>query len=228
MDGLPLAIELAAARLSVLSLEQIAQRLGDRFNLLIGGNSLAPPKQQKLRTMLDWSYDLLSEPERILLRRLSIFTTDWTLDLAEAICSGEESPSETGQADERADLRREDVLDMLTYSGEHIVGDRGPQPRYSLSNTIRQYAHEKLVEAGEFDRIYQRYLKYLPFGQSIQESLPSKRRRRKTLTAQSPLLTIEGAPSTGECLGAQGSISDRLLGKAEHGYVALCNERVIA
>jgi predicted ATPase/DNA-binding XRE family transcriptional regulator len=186
LDGLPLAIELAAARLRVLSLEQIAQRLGDRFNLLTGGNRLAPPKQQTLRTMIDWSYDLLSEPERILLRRLSIFTTDWTLELAEAICSWEESPSETGQANGRADLRREDVLDVLTHLVNKslvIVDDRGPQPRYSLSNTIRQYAHEKLVEAGEFDRIYQRYLTYLPFGQSIQESLPSKRRRRKTLTA---------------------------------------------
>jgi predicted ATPase/DNA-binding XRE family transcriptional regulator len=230
LDGLPLAIELAAARLRVLSLEQIAQRLGDRFNLLTGGNRLAPPKQQTLRTMIDWSYDLLSEPERILLRRLSIFTTDWTLELAEAICSWEESPSETGQANGRADLRREDVLDVLTHLVNKslvIVDDRGPQPRYSLSNTIRQYAHEKLVESGEFGRIYQRYLTYLPFDQSIQESLPSKRRRRKTLTAQSPLLTIEDAPSTGECLGAQGSISDRLLGQAEHGYVALCNERVI-
>ncbi|MBO9346551.1 MAG: hypothetical protein J7601_12590 [Chloroflexi bacterium] len=112
---MPLAIELAAARLSVLSLEQIAQRLSNRFNLLTSGNRLAPPKQQTLRTMIDWSCDLLSEPERILLRRLSIFTTDWTLDLAEAICSEEEPPSETGQADERADLRREDVLDVLTY-----------------------------------------------------------------------------------------------------------------
>ncbi len=186
LDGLPLAIELAAARLRVLSLEQIAQRLGDRFNLLTGGNRLAPPKQQTLRTMIDWSYDLLSEPERILLRRLSIFTADWTLELAEAICSWEESPSATGQVNEHADLRREDVLDVLTHLVNKslvVVDDRGPQPRYSLSNTIRQYAHEKLVEAGEFDRIYQRYLTYLPFGQAIQEPLPSKRRRRKTEAA---------------------------------------------
>jgi transcriptional regulator with XRE-family HTH domain len=97
LDGLPLAIELAAARLRVLSLEQIAQRLGDRFNLLTGGNRLAPPKQQTLRTMIDWSYGLLSEPERILLRRLSIFPADWTLELAEAICSWEDAPDRTHQ-----------------------------------------------------------------------------------------------------------------------------------
>jgi predicted ATPase/DNA-binding XRE family transcriptional regulator len=186
LDGLPLAIELAAARLRVLSLEQIAQRLDDRFNLLTGGNRLAPPKQQTLRTMIDWSYDLLSEPERILLRRLSIFTTDWTLELAEAICSWEESPGEMGQAKGHAELRREDVLDALTHLVNKslvVVDDRGPQPRYSLSNTIRQYAHEKLVEAGEFDRVYQRYLTYLPFSQAIQEPLLLKRRRHKTKAA---------------------------------------------
>ncbi len=158
LDGLPLAIELAAARLRVLSLEQIAQRLDDRFNLLTGGNRLAPPKQQTLRTMIDWSYDLLSEPERILLRRLSIFPADWTLELAEAICSWEESS-------DYALLRREEVLDLLTHLVNKslvAVDDSGSQPRYSLSNTIRQYAHEKLVEAGEFEWIFQRYLTYLP------------------------------------------------------------------
>jgi len=129
---------------------------------------------------------LLSEPERILLRRLSIFTTDWTLELAEAICSGEESPSETGQANGYASLHREDVLDVLTHLVNKslvVVDDRGPQLRYSLSNTIRQYAHEKLVEAGEFDHVYQRYLTYLPFNQAIQELLLSKSRQYRTQTA---------------------------------------------
>ncbi|MBO9345012.1 MAG: XRE family transcriptional regulator [Chloroflexi bacterium] len=165
LDGLPLAIELAAARLRVLSLEQIAQRLDDRFNLLTGGNRLAPPKQQTLRTMIDWSYDLLSEPERILLRRLSIFPADWTLELAEAICSWEDAPDRTHQADHHTSLRREEVLDVLTHLVNKslvAVDDSGSQPRYSLSNTIRQYAHEKLVEAGEFEWIFQRYLTYLP------------------------------------------------------------------
>ncbi len=163
LDGLPLAIELAAARLRVLSLAQIAARLDDRFGLLTGGNRLAPPKQQTLRTMMDWSYDLLSEAERALLRRLSIFTTDWTLDLAEAVCAWEPADDAEGQG---IILHREDVLDLLTQLVNKslvIVDERGAQPHYSLSNTIRQYAHEKLIEAGEFDTVYRRYLAYLPF-----------------------------------------------------------------
>lgn len=174
LDGLPLAIELAAARLRVLSLEQIAARLDDRFGLLTGGNRLAPPKQQTLRTMMDWSYDLLTEPECVLLRRLSIFTTDWTLELAEAVCAWEQGSGgakEQGsrwatKKDVRSHLRREDVLDVLTQLVNKslvIVDEQGTQPRYSLSNTIRQYAYEKLIEAGEFDEVYKRYLQYLPF-----------------------------------------------------------------
>lgn len=162
LDGLPLAIELAAARLRVLSLEQIAARLDDRFGLLTGGNRLAPPKQQTLRTMMDWSYDLLSEAERALLRRLSIFPADWTLELAEAVCAWEPE----GEAQAPVVLRRADVLDLLTQLVNKslvVVDERSRRLHYSLSNTIRQYAHEKLVEAGEFDVVYQRYLTYLPF-----------------------------------------------------------------
>ncbi len=162
LDGLPLAIELAASRLRLLSLEQIASRLDDRFGLLTGGNRLAPLKQQTLRTMMDWSYDLLSEAEQLLLRRLSIFTADWTMELAEAICADSTEPPNR----EDSLLQRGEVLDLLTQLVNKslvIVDERGPQPHYSLSNTIRQYAHEKLVEAGEFDDVYRRYLQYLPF-----------------------------------------------------------------
>jgi predicted ATPase/DNA-binding XRE family transcriptional regulator len=196
LDGLPLAIELAAARLRVLSLEQIAQRLGDRFNLLTGGNRLAPPKQQTLRTMIDWSYDLLSEPERILLRRLSIFPADWTLELAEAICSWEDAPDRTHQADHHTSLRREEVLDVLTHLVNKslvVVDDSSSQPRYSLSNTIRQYAHEKLIEAGEFDQIYERYLTYLPFGQTARETQAPKRER----SAEAAGSALQDAPAAG-------------------------------
>lgn len=180
LDGLPLAIELAAARLRVLSLEQIAARLDDRFGLLVGGNRLAPPKQQTLRTMMDWSYDLLSEAERALLRRLSIFPADWTLELAEAVCA---LPTED-EAETAIVLRREDVLDLLTQLVNKslvIVDERNGQPHYSLSNTIRQYAHEKLIEAGEFDAVYRRYLTYLPFETSgaAQAGVGNKRARKK-------------------------------------------------
>ena len=182
LDGLPLAIELAAARLRVLSLEQIAARLDDRFSLLTGGNRLAPPKQQTLRTMMDWSYDLLSEVERVLLRRLSIFTADWTLELAEAVCAWEPEQDDARQPGSSVHLRREDVLDTLTHLVNKslvIVDERGTQPRYSLSNTIRQYAHEKLIEAGEFDQVYRRYLEYLPFMTQRDEPRPAQKRPRK-------------------------------------------------
>ncbi|MCS7055230.1 MAG: helix-turn-helix domain-containing protein [Thermoflexales bacterium] len=180
LDGLPLAIELAAARLRVLSLAQIAARLDDRFGLLTGGNRLAPPKQQTLRTMIDWSYDLLSEAERAMLRRLSIFPADWTLELAEAVCAWQPE----NEAEASVVLRREDVLDLLTNLVNKslvIVDERGAQPHYSLSNTIRQYAHEKLVEAGEFDTVYQRYLAYLPFA-SPQHASPQQTQPRATTT----------------------------------------------
>src|SRR5206468_581309 len=82
LDGIPLAIELAASRVRALSAEQIMARLGDRFRLLTGGSRTALPRQQTLRAMVDWSYDLLNEPERVLLRRLSVFAGGWTLEAA--------------------------------------------------------------------------------------------------------------------------------------------------
>src|SRR5207244_732250 len=87
LDGIPLAIELATARLKALPIEQIAARLDDRFRLLTGGSRAALPRQQTLRATFDWSYELLSEPERVLMRRLSVFAGGWTLEAAEAVCS---------------------------------------------------------------------------------------------------------------------------------------------
>ena len=87
LDGIPLAIELAAARVKGLSVEQISQRLDDRFRLLTGGSRTALPRHQTLRAMIEWSYDLLSEAERALLRRLAVFVGDWTLEAAEAVCA---------------------------------------------------------------------------------------------------------------------------------------------
>src|SRR5207248_2692235 len=89
LDGIPLAIELAAARVKALSVEELAQRLVNRFGLLTGGSRTALPRQQTLRAAIDWSYDLLSEPERVVLRRLGVFSGGWTLDAAEAVCIGD-------------------------------------------------------------------------------------------------------------------------------------------
>src|SRR5262249_53703530 len=89
LDGIPLALELAAARLRALPVDTLAARLDDRFRLLTGGSRTALPREQTLRAAIDWSYDLLSEPERTLLRRLGVFAGGWTLDAAEAVCAGD-------------------------------------------------------------------------------------------------------------------------------------------
>ena len=133
LDGIPLALELAAARVAVLSVEQIAARLGDRFRLLTGGGRTALPRQQTLRAALDWSYDLLTAEEQALLRRLSVFAGGFTLEAAEHIGTG-------------------DVLDLLTSLVDKslvLAEDQGGIVRYRLLETVRQYAGEKLAEGGE-------------------------------------------------------------------------------
>src|SRR5205085_6089257 len=90
LDGVPLAIELAATRLKLLGAEQLAARLDDRFQLLTGGSRTAPGRHQTLRATLDWSYQLLSDPERMLLRRLAVFTGGWTLEAAERVITGDD------------------------------------------------------------------------------------------------------------------------------------------
>jgi predicted ATPase/class 3 adenylate cyclase/Tfp pilus assembly protein PilF len=139
LDGIPLAIELAAARVKVLSVEQISARLDDRFRLLTGGSRTALPRQQTLRALIDWSYDLLSEGERALLRRLSVFIGGWELETAEAVCSGE------GVEDwEVLDLLMQLVDKSLVVFEEDHQG-----ARYRLLNTVRQYGLDRLMEAGE-------------------------------------------------------------------------------
>ncbi len=145
LDGIPLAIELAAARTKLLSAEQIAARLDDRFRLLTGGSRTALPRQQTLRALIDWSYDLLSEPERDLLRQLSIFTGGWTLEAAEAIC----------QVDEGDVL---DLLEQLVNKSLVIPDQRESEVRYHMLETIRQYAQEKLFETGQVEPVRDRYL----------------------------------------------------------------------
>ena len=151
LDGMPLAIELAAARARTLSVQQIAQRLDDRFHLLIGGSRTAEPRQQTLTAALDWSYALLSESERRVLLRLSIFADGATLEAAEAVCAGQ--GAEAGE-----------VLDLLSRLADKslVVVDRpdGGEVRYRLLETIRQYAHEKLEQSGEVKETRNRHLNY--------------------------------------------------------------------
>jgi predicted ATPase/class 3 adenylate cyclase len=139
LDGIPLAIELAAARVKVLAVEQIAARLDDRFRLLTGGSPIALPRHQTLRAAIDWSYNLLSESERVLLRRLSVFAGGWTLEAAETVSAG-------GAVDVASIL---DVLTSLVEKSLVLAETHHGEARHELLETVRQYARERLVEAGE-------------------------------------------------------------------------------
>jgi non-specific serine/threonine protein kinase len=150
LDGIPLAIELAAARMRVFSVEQIATRLDDRFRLLAAGPRTAMPRQQTLRATVDWSYALLSEPERALLRRLSVFAGGWTFDAAEAVTAS-------------AGIQAYAVLDLLAALVDKSLVLAEPQRgavRYRLLETMRQYARERLHEAGEAEAARDRHLAY--------------------------------------------------------------------
>jgi predicted ATPase/DNA-binding SARP family transcriptional activator len=151
LDGIPLAIELAAARIKVLSVAEIASRLDDRFSLLTAGSRTAIPRHQTLRATIDWSYDLLTEPERILLRRLSVFAGGFTLEAAEEVCS--------------QGMKRSDILDLLgrLVDKSLVIVEADSEvsgTRYRLLETIRQYALEKLVETGGASLIRDRHLDF--------------------------------------------------------------------
>jgi predicted ATPase/DNA-binding CsgD family transcriptional regulator len=140
LDGAPLAIELAATRLKLLGAEELAARLDDRFRILIGGSRSAAMRHQTLRATLDWSYQLLSEPERIALRRLAVFSGGWTLAAAEEVISGEgiEANHVLG------------LLEQLIDKSLVVVEDKGPKGlRFNFLETIREYAWERLEQAGE-------------------------------------------------------------------------------
>ena len=138
LDGMPLAIELAAARVRALPVAKIAERLDDRFRLLTSGDASALPHQQTLRASIDWSYDLLSPAERALLRRLSVFAGGWTLEAAEAVCGGGEIQATHSIMELLANLVEKSLV-LLDVAGE----------RYHLLETVREYAAEQLAEAGE-------------------------------------------------------------------------------
>jgi predicted ATPase len=139
---------LAAARVKALPVEKIAERLNDRFRLLTGGSRTALPRQQTLRATIDWSHNLLSDPERTLLRRLSVFTGGWTLEATEAICVG-------------VGLEAFEVVDVLTRLVDKslVVFDEGGA-RYRMLETVRQYARGKLLESDETDAIRDRPLSF--------------------------------------------------------------------
>jgi predicted ATPase/DNA-binding CsgD family transcriptional regulator len=141
LEGMPLAIELAAARVRILSIRQVAAELSARFRLLSGGPSTATPRLRALRASVDWSHELLSDAERVLLRRLSVFAGGFTLEAVDEVCAGDA-------------VEREAVLDILASLVDQslmIVEETGAGVRYRLLETVRQYSLERLSEAGEED-----------------------------------------------------------------------------
>jgi predicted ATPase/DNA-binding winged helix-turn-helix (wHTH) protein len=143
LDGIPLALELAAARIRSLSIEQINARLDDRFDLLTGGKRKALPRQQTLRATLDWSYDLLADRDRTVLRRLGVFASGFTLDAACFVAAD-------GVIDQ---LAVTDVLDKLVERSLVVADTDSADARYRLLETTRAYALEKLAESGETEAI---------------------------------------------------------------------------
>ncbi len=161
LDGIPLAIELAAARIRVLTLQQISERLDDRFRLLTSGSRTAVPRQQTLRSLIDWSHDLLSDPERRLFRRLSVFARGRTLESIEGVCSGE-------------GVEAWDLVDLLTQLVDKslVYVEKTPEhgARYFILESIWDYANEKLIEAGESEMFRIRHLDF--FLQFAEDAAP--------------------------------------------------------
>jgi predicted ATPase/DNA-binding CsgD family transcriptional regulator/tetratricopeptide (TPR) repeat protein len=150
LDGLPLAIELAATWVRVLSVEQIAARLDDRFQLLTSGDRTAPPRQRTLRAAIDWSHDLLTPAEQVMLRRLSVFA-GWTLEMAERVCADDTLPAG-------------EILDLLSALTDKslvmVEAEALSQTRYRMLDTIRGYAASRLAEAGETAKLHNRLRDY--------------------------------------------------------------------
>ncbi|MBY8848487.1 BTAD domain-containing putative transcriptional regulator [Saccharothrix longispora] len=222
LDGMPLAIELAAARLRTMSLDQLADRLDDRFRLLTGGSRTALPRHRTLRAVIDWSWELLTDAERVVLRRLSVFAGGANLEAAERVCSGD--GVEPGE-----------VLELLTALTEKSLvvtaGDR--VPRYRMLGTVKEYAGDRLAEAGESDSARHAHLAH--FTELVETAEPHLRRVEQVewlavLEAEHDNIAaaVRGALAAGEAQGAM-----RLAAAASWywwlgGHKAEANELLVA
>ena len=196
LDGMPLAIELAAARLRTMSLDQLASLLDDRFRLLTGGSRTALPHHRTLRAVVDWSWELLTGAERMILRRLAVFSGGATLDAAEQICGG-------------APAGRGDVLDLLAaLTDKSLLRAEGDgAPRYRMLDTIKEYARDRLAESGESELARHAHLAY--FTALAETADPHLRRAEQlewlaTLEAEHDNIAaaLRGALAAGEAHGA--------------------------
>ncbi|MGH3408085.1 MAG: BTAD domain-containing putative transcriptional regulator, partial [Streptosporangiaceae bacterium] len=196
LDGMPLAIELAAARLRTMSLDQLARRLDDRFRLLTGGSRTALPHHRTLRAVVDWSWELLTDAERIVLRRLAVFSGGASLDAAEQVCGGDA-------------VEPADVLELLTaVADKSLLRTEGDgAPRYRMLDTIREYAQDRLAEAGESDLARHAHLAYFT---GLAETAEPQLRRAEQLEWLATLelehdniaVALRGALAAGEAQGA--------------------------
>jgi predicted ATPase/DNA-binding SARP family transcriptional activator len=198
LDGMPLAIELAAARLRTMSLDQLANRLDDRFRLLTGGSRTGLPHHRTLRMVVDWSWDLLTDAERVVLRRLAVFSGGASLQAAEQVCGGDSV--EPGE-----------VLELLTALAEKslLLTEGDNAPRYRMLDTIKEYARERLAETGESELARHAHLAYFTgFAETAEPHL----RRGEQLEWLAALevehdniaVALRGALAGGEAQGAMG------------------------
>jgi predicted ATPase/DNA-binding SARP family transcriptional activator len=196
LDGMPLAIELAAARLRTMSIDQLANRLDDRFRLLTSGSRTALPRHRTLRAVIDWSWELLTDAERLVLRRLPVFSGGASLEAAERVCTGDA-------------VEQDEVLEVLTSLAEKSLlltgGDR--VPRYRMLDTIKEYAAARLAEAGESDLTRQAHLAY--FTELAETAEPHLRRAEQlkwlaTLEAERDNISaaMRGAIAAGDAQAA--------------------------
>ena len=151
LDGIPLAIELAAARLGTLTPAQLAARLGDRFGLLTGGSRTGPARHRTLREAISWSHELLGQPEQVCFRRLAVFAGGCTIDAAEAVCADASLPAEAVLETVSA------LVDRSLLTTEERCGSM----RYGMLESVREYAREQLIQAGEDDQLGRRHLVWL-------------------------------------------------------------------
>ncbi|MBB5774803.1 BTAD domain-containing putative transcriptional regulator [Nonomuraea jabiensis] len=175
LDGIPLALELAATRVRALGVRELADRLDDRFRLLSAGMRDAPARQRTLRAMIDWSWELLSEPERVVLRRLAVHADGCTLDAAEEVCA------EPGV----------DVLDTVARLVDRSLVVRVAGPRYRLLESVTAYCVERLREAGEYDAIRKRHARhYTALAERADLKGPGQREWLARLDAESANLRL--------------------------------------
>jgi diguanylate cyclase (GGDEF)-like protein len=203
LDGIALAIELAAARVVVLSVGEIAERLSERFRLLRGGDRTALPRQQTMRALVDWSYDLLSLEEQLVFRRLSVFVGGWTLEAMSEICAG-------------AELDEDDILDLLGgLVRKSLVVDTidDSTSRYRLLESVREYAGEKLKADPENDELHRRHAEYfLRCAKAAQETYYTTASKRWLTKLQPEIENFRSALHWSLALGKDVTLGATLAG----------------